>query len=856
AFLDPSGTGLKDFRPYTLRPTTDGRGFYVTDWGFSGWSQPVKAGRIWKVSYVKGDVKPAPRGEDGKTIEELIRALHHPAHSERLRVQRILEDEIRKYVAKKGLPKVPSVPEPWWHMSKTPAARKHLLWAWHNATGSAAVRIAALNDPDAGVRAQVARLFGSSSQPSLAALLLKDKSAEVRHQALLALARSERKLFFSPNMLPFEDTDVYVRSGLVGLLRAQKVWQQRPLRLTDQLTPAAFEAIVQAHAEVYEVEAVNNLIKGLDELDSLQRRALVVETLARAYKDRKPYAGGWWGTRPEQQKPPARVVAWEGTTLVRDAVLASLADKDAGVRKAAVAGLRAMNDPATLAPLVKQFAGESDPATRSDIVRAVGGLKAPKAVEFLDGVLQDAKNPEVLRVEAVAALTKMNTPPASQSIARAATAANSPALQVAALDALGALKSAAGRAAAEIGLKSAHATVRKAAAGALGKLGDAAAAPALLPLLADKDAAVRSTAIQALGMLKATVAIPALVKAAGESATQFDAVTALAKMPDLRALSAYLIGLGSKNADLRQASRQALATIRDQAAPALEELAKRNELPTAIVTELARVYRSCAPVLSWKLIGPFPNDGTAFPPEKELTFAATYKGAGADVKWRDHKTDARTKGKVDLLKLYNPNQNVVAYGYAELESQSDREAALLVGSDDSVVIWLNGTKAHEFPGDRGWKHDSDTVKVTLKKGKNLLLIKCGQHGGDWAFSVAVSGEAERYAFLKGGAKKFDLEAFRVYGRKNRGDAERGRRLFFDVKGLACVKCHAVGGEGGKVGPDMLGIGLRYQREDLITSILEPSKQIANGYETLILTTTDGKQLTGVFKGESGDAVRL
>ena len=43
AFMDPAGTGVKDFRPFTLRPTADGRGFYVTDWGFSGWLQKVKA---------------------------------------------------------------------------------------------------------------------------------------------------------------------------------------------------------------------------------------------------------------------------------------------------------------------------------------------------------------------------------------------------------------------------------------------------------------------------------------------------------------------------------------------------------------------------------------------------------------------------------------------------------------------------------------------------------------------------------------------------------------------------------------------------------------------------------------------
>src|SRR5262249_27505861 len=115
----------------------------------------------------------------------------------------------------------------------------------------------------------------------------------------------------------------------------------------------------------------------------------------------------------------------------------------------------------------------------------------------------------------------------------------------------------------------------------------------------------------------------------------------------------------------------------------------------------------------------------------------------------------------------------------------------------------------------------------------------------------------RYAFLKGGAApKYDLDAFRAFARKNPGDAERGRKLFFDLKGMACAKCHAVAGQGGTVGPDLAGIRLRYSREGLMTAILEPSKTIAQGYETVVITTVEGKILTGVFKGERDDVVSL
>src|SRR5262249_44658347 len=110
--------------------------------------------------------------------------------------------------------------------------------------------------------------------------------------------------------------------------------------------------------------------------------------------------------------------------------------------------------------------------------------------------------------------------------------------------------------------------------------------------------------------------------------------------------------------------------------------------------------------------------------------------------------------------------------------------------------------------------------------------------------------------LQGGKRKHDLEDYRAFARKHRGDPVRGQKLFLDLKGLACVKCHAVSGQGGAVGPDLAGIGLKYKREDLMTSILEPSKVTGQGYETRVRNTRRGTTLKGVFKGESADAVTL
>ena len=863
ALLEPNG--VKDFRPFSLRPTADGRGFYVTDWGYSGWLNKTKAGRLWKVTYTGDDVKPAPRGKDTDSIEQLIKALGHPAFTERLRAQRALVAGDKKAMD--------TVRNHWDKLSGR--ARQHGLWVLREAAVKEMVPLAleAARDGNEDLRIEAVRALRDVERgPGEAAvvkqlqkLLHSDPAPHVRMQAAASLRAFNPQSGLTLMLDLAKEQDPFVRYAIVRTLKEECDWKN----VGDYLLRGAWtlamhpgkacEGVCAALVDHYDLAAVG-LLRRIQEYQgpsvSVEMRWRAVETLGRLYKDRKPYAGGWWGTQPAAHEPPAREVAWEGTPRVREAILAALADKHPAVRKAAVSALIAASDPETLGPLVKHFGTEKDIPTRADLVHAVASLKTPKATDFLRTVLHNGDNPERLRIEAIAGLEKSKTGDATASLIAAAAPAEPVAVQLRALEALGTTKATQARKVCETSLKSVEPSVRKTAAGTLAKLGDPAAALLLEPLLKDKEASVRTTAIQALGILKAKDAVPALVQATGDNSTQFEAIAALAQMPDKRALSAYLTGLASKNAELRKACREAIATLRDAVTPTLEQLAKRNEIPAAALTELREVFSSFAPILAWRVIGPFPRDGKAHPPQKEQKFDAVYKGAAKDVKWQTIQADAKQHGRVNLQARLRPNQQVVAYAYAEIESTAARDATLLCGSDDTITIWLNGKKVHDHPNDRGWNYNQDKVKVHLEKGKNRLLIQCGNSGGPWDFSVAVSGEIDRYAFLKGGAQKFDLETFRAFARKNKGDAERGRKLFMDVKGLACVKCHAIGGQGGQVGPDLAGIGLRYNREDLMTSVLEPSKVIAQGYETIVIETTKGVSLTGVFKGDSGDAVSL
>jgi len=60
----------------------------------------------------------------------------------------------------------------------------------------------------------------------------------------------------------------------------------------------------------------------------------------------------------------------------------------------------------------------------------------------------------------------------------------------------------------------------------------------------------------------------------------------------------------------------------------------------------------------------------------------------------------------------------------------------------------------------------------------------------------------------------------------------------------CVQCHRLNDEGGAVGPDLAGAGLKYSRRDLLESILEPSKVLSDQYQNMTVTKKDGDDVTG------------
>ncbi|MBI2368737.1 MAG: c-type cytochrome [Deltaproteobacteria bacterium] len=90
-----------------------------------------------------------------------------------------------------------------------------------------------------------------------------------------------------------------------------------------------------------------------------------------------------------------------------------------------------------------------------------------------------------------------------------------------------------------------------------------------------------------------------------------------------------------------------------------------------------------------------------------------------------------------------------------------------------------------------------------------------------------------------------------------GNPAKGEALFYAPRGsAACGKCHSIKGKGGHVGPELTTVAGKRTVDQIVESILEPSKVIVSGYESILIITKDQRHLTGILKGEDGAGIEV
>lgn len=105
----------------------------------------------------------------------------------------------------------------------------------------------------------------------------------------------------------------------------------------------------------------------------------------------------------------------------------------------------------------------------------------------------------------------------------------------------------------------------------------------------------------------------------------------------------------------------------------------------------------------------------------------------------------------------------------------------------------------------------------------------------------------------------------VAAARRQGDAQRGAIVFYQ-RGLGCATCHTPAAGRPAIGPDLSQPSAERERDrhaepnraavSLVEAVLEPSKTIRKGFETLQVVTDEGRSVTGLLAEDKPDELVL
>ena len=138
---------------------------------------------------------------------------------------------------------------------------------------------------------------------------------------------------------------------------------------------------------------------------------------------------------------------------------------------------------------------------------------------------------------------------------------------------------------------------------------------------------------------------------------------------------------------------------------------------------------------------------------KVATHGAKEGKAVGEGKWRLHRLSASGGDNINQMtealgwgsgsEIYDH----IIYGSVILDSPQQQETTMFVGSDDAVKVWLNGELVHSAFVARGANDYQDFFHVTLKTGKNVLLVALDNRGhGAFSGFFGFAAEAKYTVF--------------------------------------------------------------------------------------------------------------
>ena len=148
----------------------------------------------------------------------------------------------------------------------------------------------------------------------------------------------------------------------------------------------------------------------------------------------------------------------------------------------------------------------------------------------------------------------------------------------------------------------------------------------------------------------------------------------------------------------------------------------------------------------YAVLGPFPKTDVTTVDELlqsggQLDLEKTYTGVdGKPVRWQE--VTSGEDGFLDLRKDLTPIARTVGYTLVYVHAPKVTDAMMLIGSDDEITVWLNGTEIHRKSINAWATADADAVPCQLKAGWNTVLCQKVDNGWSWGLYLRFT-DADR-----------------------------------------------------------------------------------------------------------------
>jgi putative heme-binding domain-containing protein len=171
--------------------------------------------------------------------------------------------------------------------------------------------------------------------------------------------------------------------------------------------------------------------------------------------------------------------------------------------------------------------------------------------------------------------------------------------------------------------------------------------------------------------------------------------------------------------------------------------------------------------------------------------------------------------------------------------------------DARYFKWLNRARTYRGGASFGnfvksIRDDAEARLDDKQKGALKALLEAAVEDTGPQFSFEPRSFQKNYAVA-------DFDDVIHVGLEGGRNFENGRNLF---GAATCFACHRFDQEGGALGPDLTSVSGKFSPRDLLESIIEPSKEISDQYNSVVVTQEDGTMTIGRVVNLNGDTLNL